>query len=396
MKPVVAVLGGSTPFTAALVEALRAAPAGIPACELRLFGRDVEALERMRGYGDRRLAPLGWTVAASPRLDEAVDGAVVVVNQIRFGGLAGRARDEALANRFQLPADETLGPCGLSAALRVVPRIRELAAELGQRCADAWVLNLSNPLSITTGAMIRAGAPPRCVGLCELPLATVIETCRVLRMSLADVAWKYAGLNHRGFVFSLEHRGEDLLPRLAEMLAGRTIFGVTAAEIRRVGALPLKYFRLSISPTGVAASGRAEFLGELKKTIGRELEERTSPPPSLSRRDLSWYEGAVVPMIAAIFADDGRPVIVNCLRDDGLVREVASRVWREGVEILATTPPPRLLPWLDRWAAHERALLGAIESPSLERIEHALALDPAMPDAQVREVGRAIWDGYAN
>src|SRR5207237_6521899 len=111
---------------------------------------------------------------ASPRLDEAADGAAVIVNQIRFGGLEGRARDEALASRFQLPADETMGPCGLSAALRVVPRIRELAAELGRRCPDAWVLNLSNPLSITTRVMIRAGGPARSVGLCELPAPPVL------------------------------------------------------------------------------------------------------------------------------------------------------------------------------------------------------------------------------
>jgi 6-phospho-beta-glucosidase len=392
VKPVVAILGGSTPFTAALVEALRTA--AIPPCELRLFGRDVDALERMKRYGDRRLAALDWTVSASPRLDEAVDGAAVVVNQIRFGGLSGRSRDETLANQFQIPADETLGPCGLATALRIVPRVRELAAELGRCCPGAWVLNLSNPLSITTSAMIRAGAPPRCVGLCELPLATVLETCRMLRISPADVEWDYAGLNHRGFVFALKHRGESLMPQLPEMLEGRTIFGVTGEEIRQVGALPLKYFRLSTTATTPAASRRAEFLSELKETLAGELEQPPAPPPSLSMRDLSWYEGAVVPMIAAIFADDGRRVIVNCLGDDGLVREVPARVSRDGVEVIATEPPLELLPWLFRWVAHERALLEAVESPGLERIEDALALDPAVPGAQVREIGRAIWEGY--
>jgi 6-phospho-beta-glucosidase len=396
VKPVITILGGSTPFTAALVEALRAASAGIPACELRLFGQDADALERMTRYGDRRLAILGWAVSATRRLDEAVDGAAVVVNQIRFGGLAGRARDEDLACRFQLPADETLGPCGLTSALRVVPRIRELAAELGRRCADAWVLNLSNPLSITTRAMIRAGAPARSVGLCELPTATVLETCRILRTSFADVEWEYAGLNHRGFVFALKHRGEDLLASLPRLLGGRTIFGVTGEEIRQVGAVPLKYFRLSICAGKPVASGRADFLRDLKETLSRELDQRTAPPPSLAMRDLSWYDGAVVPMIAAIFADSGRRMIVNCLRDDGLVREVPVRVWRNGLDVVETRPPRHLAPWLERWAAHERALLEAVESPGLESIERALALDPAVPAGKVREIGQAIWAGYEN
>src|SRR5207237_2347587 len=213
VKRVIAILGGSTPFSAALVEAFR----GSPACELRLFGQDRDALERMKRYAERRLE---WTVLATSRLEEAVTGAAVVVNQIRFGGLEGRSRDEALADRFGLAADETLGPCGLSAALRVVPRIRELAAGLGLRCPDAWVLNLSNPLSVTTRAMIRAGAPRKCVGLCELPLTTFLETCRLMRVSPSDVEWDYAGLNHRGFSFRLRQRSEDVMARMPAMFAG--------------------------------------------------------------------------------------------------------------------------------------------------------------------------------
>src|SRR2546425_5057192 len=51
-----------------------------PACELRLFGQDRDALEKMKRYAERRLE---WTVLATSRLDEAVSGAAVVVNQIR-------------------------------------------------------------------------------------------------------------------------------------------------------------------------------------------------------------------------------------------------------------------------------------------------------------------------
>lgn len=391
MKPVVAVLGGSTPFTAALVEALRDEHAGVPACELRLYGRELDALLRMRRYAERRLGPLGWTASSSPRLEEAVDGANVVVNQIRFGGLAGRARDEALANRFGLPADETLGPCGLNSALRVVPRIRELAAELGRSCPDAWVLNLSNPLSINTRVMIGAGAPKRCFGLCELPLTTVLETCRLLRISLADVEWSYAGLNHRGFIFALEHRGEDVLPRVPDLLDGHTVFGITGEEIRRLGAIPLKYFGLSTSPKTAAPTHRARYLGELRDAVTRELDAGAAPPPSLSKRDLSWYEAAVVLMMGAIFSADGRRVVVNCLREDGLVHEVPARVTREGVQVVPTRPPPYLQPWLQRWEAHERAVLDAVEAPTAERIEHALELDPAVPSERVKELAQAIW-----
>jgi 6-phospho-beta-glucosidase len=396
VRSIVAILGGSTPFTAALVEALRDAHDDIRPCELRLFGRDAAALERMRRYAERRLTPLGWTASATASLDEAVDGATIVVNQIRFGGLSGRARDEDLAARFQLPADETLGPCGLSAALRIAPRIRELAAGLGRRCPDAWVLNLANPLSISTTLMIRAGAPARCVGLCELPFATVVEACRVTHTPAGEVEWDYAGLNHRGFVFSLRRGGEDLMARLPQMLGGETIFGVTGEEIREVGALPLKYFKLSTTACAASPAGRAAFLSDLKETVGRELDERSGPPPSLSMRNLSWYDGAVVPMIAAVFAGDGRRIVVNRLAEDGLVRELPVRIWRERLEAVAVAPPARVAPWLLRWSAHERALLEAVESPDLHRIERALELDPSVPAAKARAIAQAIWADHGN
>jgi hypothetical protein len=71
-------------------------------------------------------------------------------------------------------------------------------------------------------------------------------------------------------------------------------------------------------------------------------------------------------------------------------------VSRDRVEVVATEPPPQLRPWLDRWAAHERALLEAVASPCLERIVEALALDPVVPNRQVREIGRAIWAEHEN
>jgi 6-phospho-beta-glucosidase len=382
MKPAIAILGGSTPFTAALVEALRAA--AMPECELRLLGQDEQALERMRRYGARRLH---WNVSATRSLSDAVSGASIVLNQIRYGGMNGRARDEALANQFQLPADETLGPCGLTAALRVVPRIRELGAELGRLCPDAWVLNLANPLSVTTSEMIRAGAPAKCFGLCELPRATVGEACRLLEIPVDEIQWQYTGLNHRGFVFDLQHKGEQLLPRLLQ----KSVFGITGSEIRETGALPLKYFRL-------AASGpvrRAVFLNDLKDAIARELDAGDVPPRSLSLRTLDWYTDAVVPMMSAILSPTPRRLVVNCMQD-GLVREVPAQVSRDGVAVETCEPPPALRPWLDRWTAHEHAMLRAVRAPSLDSIEAALLLDPIVPPSKVRELGRAVMADHAD
>ena len=388
MIPTIAVLGGSTPFTAALVEALRVAGSDLPACELRLFGRDTTALTRMSRYARARLGGQGWTASGHQRLESALAGASVVVNQIRFGDLAGRARDEELARRFDVPADETLGPCGLASALRVAPSLRELAQVLGSECPRAWVLNLANPLSVTTAVLVRSGAPARTVGLCELPRSTAREACRLLGMEPDNVAWEYVGLNHRGFITSLRHRGEELLPCLPELLGDRTVFGIGAVATRETGALPLKYFRLA-SASGFGG-GRAEYLMSLKDDLARELEDPSRPPPSLARRKLDWYEGAVVPMMQAIFSARQRAVVIDSVAEDGLVHEHAAAVSREGFEPRPAPSPPRLARWLDVWTEHERAVMEAVEEPSSARIRRTLELDPVVPKQRLEEMAHAV------
>jgi 6-phospho-beta-glucosidase len=387
MNPAVAILGGSTPFTASLFEELRNR-ADLPACELRLFGQDEHALSRMRSYALRRLP--GWTVEATSDLRAAVRDAGIVVNQIRFGGLTGRAGDEEFAARFQLPADETLGAAGFRAALRIAEPIRELGQRLRELCPNAWVLNLANPLSVTTAEMLRAGAPKKTLGLCELPFATAREACRLLEVPLDRAHWQYAGLNHRGFVFSLRAFGEELLPALPARLGERTVFGVTGEDVRKVGALPLKYFKLASRP-----ARRAAFVEELRGRIALEIDEGQDPPPSLLRRNTDWYRDAVVPMISAIFAGDGREQMINALRGD-LVVESRARIFRDRWEICDDEPPAHLRPALERTAAHERSLLAAVQSPSFKRIEAALALDPAVPAGRAREIAEAIWEQHAN
>jgi 6-phospho-beta-glucosidase len=389
VRPPVAILGGSTPFTAALVEALRASAADLPACELRLVGTDAAALERMRRYANARLGEAGWTASAGTRMGEALEGVAVVVNQIRFGGLKGRAADEAMASHWQLPADETLGPCGLAAALRVASPVRALAAELGRRCPSAWVLNLSNPLSVTTALMRQEGAPVSSIGLCELPLSTAMEVCRLLRCSFDDVEWDYAGLNHRGLIFGFRHRGEELLPSLPDLLGPQTVFGITADEIGRIGALPLKYSRLTRSRA--ASPRRADFLIGLKDDLAREIDAGEAPPRSLGKRSFDWYSGAVVPALAAIFSDAPRRMIVNVPDSDGLVREVPAMMSSAGVQPCHLKVPAPLRHWLKRWEDHERAVLDAVTAPSLATIERALELDPVVPNHSAAQVAREIW-----
>ncbi len=66
----------------------------------------------------------GWRSTCTTSLAEALDGADLVVHQIRYGDLAGRAADERFAAELGAAADETLGPGALRSALRPAPALR--------------------------------------------------------------------------------------------------------------------------------------------------------------------------------------------------------------------------------------------------------------------------------
>jgi 6-phospho-beta-glucosidase len=386
----IVVLGGGSPFTAGLVDALAAEGAPAPA-QLILYGRTPTTLDLVVDHARAALAPSGWRVAGTVDLRHALAGADVVVNQIRFGGLAGRRRDERVAADLGVPADETLGPAGLAAAIRIAPGHRDLARAVTQSCPDALVLNLTNPLSCST-ALLHGSGVQRIAGLCELPLVTAQEVSRILGVPLAEVEWAYAGLNHRGFIHRFEHRGRDLIAELPDRLGDRSIGGVTAAEIASVGAIPMKHFAL-FRPPLTTSSSRVEILRRLRRTIVEELRaDPTRSPPSLRERSQPWYPLAVVPMLSAVTDPAPRRLVVNLPSADGIVREMHAAVSVAGIVPEPVLPVPQALARrLDRSTEHERRILAATADPTLATIRAALDADPLVPPPDVDAFARRVY-----
>ena len=116
MTWVVTVLGGSAVVTPQLAAALADAPelAG-EQIELRLVGRDVAKLERVVAASSSA-ARGAVAVRGAVDVAAALAGARFVVNQVRAGGLTGRAFDERFPHQLGLPGEETMGPGGFANA----------------------------------------------------------------------------------------------------------------------------------------------------------------------------------------------------------------------------------------------------------------------------------------
>ena len=380
------VLGGSSPYTLALVDALADVAGPPPLGEVVLHGRNEGHLRAVARYARTRLVA---HVRATTDVEDALDGATLVLHQVRYGGMEGRRDDEQLAEACGLAADETLGPAALRCALRIAPGLRRLAGVLTARCPDAWVINLANPLSVSTAVLAEHGV--RCLGVCELPAVTVQQAAAVLDVPVAALAWSYDGFNHRGFVHDLRAHGRDQLPRLVARLGATPLNGIDGRVIDDLGAIPLKHFAL-LGSRPRAGSGRAAFLTELGRRVFRELEE--SPfvsPPSLGRRDLSWYPEAVVPAIVALTSAMAHRIVVDVPDERGVVIETRADVSAAGVTPVRGLPPSgRVASWLSVFERHERAVLRAVADPSVEHLTAALTADPLVAGIDVKPLADAL------
>lgn len=387
-----AILGGSSPFTAELIRALE--KARLVGRELVFYGRSHEGIEALTRLARNRLGRLGWQVCGTDRLAEAIDGAGTIIHQIRYGGMEGRAADEALAQRFGVPADETLGPAGLHAALRTLAGLEQLADAISQRCPEVPVLNLTNPLSLTTWVLSWWGVR-RCIGLCELPWTTVCLACELLGLPPRQVHWRYAGLNHRGFIGELRCAGQNRLGDLIGILGERTLEGITAAEIRQLGALPLKYHRL-FRARACGDRGRAAALMALRRQLLAELRELPGEyPASLGQRRMPWYQESVVPALRALSGGSPLRQTYNICGPDGVVREVQGCLDAAGLDLDPWYPGDGAIrEWLERFVAHERAVTQVVAAPCLEGVEQALALDPSLHGQGMQGLAASIWEGY--
>ncbi len=398
MKSKLAVVGGSTPFTAALVDAIEARAEAIPPHVLMLNGQNPESLDSVARYAWNRLSNLNWSIDWTIDMGRAVRGSRIVLHQARYGGNEGRRFDEEVALACGIAPDETLGPAALQCALRISPMLESTCRVLIDACPDAWVLNLTNPLSITTARMIRAGVQ-RTVGLCELPRVTVRTAAAILGQDPLQADWAYTGLNHRGFIVALSWEGRDYIRDLPARLCNTTLDGVCADEIAALGAIPTKYFRLLRGDVVNPQGGRALFLAELRQRILEELRaDPTQSPPSLRQRYHAWYSESVVPFIEALSNPKPMLLEMNAMTHRGIVEEGRALVSTQGIgPMIGPTTPAAIDPWLARFVNHEQLLLAAVADPSHTAISGALAADPLVRASSVADCAALICRnlGYA-
>ncbi|MCP2259063.1 6-phospho-beta-glucosidase [Streptoalloteichus tenebrarius] len=214
--------------------------------ELVLCDRDERRLTAITAVLDQQAAgaatrpALTWTTD----VDHAVAGADVVFSAIRVGGTRGRTLDERVALDQGLLGQETVGPGGISYALRTVPVALDIARRVATAAPGAWLINFTNPAGLVTEAMTSV-LGDRVIGICDSPVGLCRGVAAALGVEHERCGFDYVGLNHLGWLRRVLVDGRDRLPELladdtalARFEEGR-LFG--PALLRALGAVPNEY-----------------------------------------------------------------------------------------------------------------------------------------------------------
>jgi alpha-galactosidase len=210
--------------------------------ELILHDLDLGRAERTAAYARHvsDLAGAGLRVEATTDLSRALTGADFVVVCISTGGLTTMAADLECSARFgvPMPIGDTAGPAGIRRALRNIPVLVAIARAMEAYCPDAWMLNVTNPLTALTRAVARETSI-KVVGLCHELGACRFYVSQLLDADYSDTELRVTGVNHFPLVVGVDVRGEDRFDDLLAVAHEQADLSTPLPLLDRVMAAPV-------------------------------------------------------------------------------------------------------------------------------------------------------------
>jgi 6-phospho-beta-glucosidase len=392
----VAVIGAGSTYTPELVSGLSREDARVAISELALHDIDAERREVVGGLARRMLKRQSFAgrLDLTGDLERALDGADVVLIQIRVGGRSARLSDETVPLACGCIGQETTGAGGFGKALRTVPVVLDIAHRARERAAPgAWIVDFTNPVGIVTRALLDDGH--RAIGLCNVAIGFERAMAPWLGVEPARLVVDQVGLNHLTWVRAVWLDDRDVLPELLAShgdelaeLAG----GLPRRLLDELGAVPSYYLRYFYAHDEVLAdqlagtTPRAATVAQIERELLAMYADPalTSKPALLEQRGGAYYSEAATRLVTSLATGDGAIHVVDVrngtavagLAADDVV-ELPARVDADGARPLPQRPlAPELLGLVAHVAAYERLAVEAALSGSRVVARKALLAHP--------------------
>ena len=227
MKKIAFIGAGSFGFTRSLVRDILTFPA-FSDCTLALMDIDDERLAYIKKAVERIIeeGKYGARVIATKNRAEALKDADGVVCTILAGGVNVWRYDVEIPKKYgvDINVGDTRGPSGIFRALRTIPTMLDICADIEKYCPEAIFLNYTNPMAMLCRAMKGKYSNINVTGLCHSVQGTAKMLARWIGAPMEEVTYLCAGINHQAFYLEYKWNGKDAYPLIREAVKKPEIY----------------------------------------------------------------------------------------------------------------------------------------------------------------------------
>lgn len=243
MKKFAFIGAGSLQFTSSCVRDLLTFPA-FSECEFALMDVDAKNLaniEKVVKCIIEKMDKPKCIVTTTMSRAEALKDADAVLCTVFNGDVDIWQYDITIPKKYGIDINvgDTRSVSGIFRALRNIPLMLDICSDIEKYCPNAVFLNYTNPMSMLCGAMQKY-ANVEVTGLCHSVQHTIEMLAGWLDVPVNEVTYKCMGVNHQAFYTQLSHNGEDLYPRLKELMKNPECFN--KEQVRNEMLMKLGYY----------------------------------------------------------------------------------------------------------------------------------------------------------
>lgn len=419
-KVKIVTIGGGSSYTPELMEGFIKRYEELPIGEIWLVDVEEgkEKLEIVGAMAQRMwdASPYDVKVHLTLNRREALKDADFVTTQFRVGLLNARIKDERIPFSHGILGQETNGAGGILKAFRTIPVILSIVEDMKELCPNAWLVNFTNPSGMVTEAVVRYGKWDKVIGLCNVPIGAMMKEPELLDVSLDDLTYEFAGLNHFHWHRVFDKKGNNVTAQIIDKMYSEDA-GIPANihavpflrdQLDQMNLIPCGYHRYYYLQDEMLEHGLEEFNGvgtrgqQVKVTEAELFELYKDPnlnykPEQLTKRGGTHYSDAACDTIASIYADKKQHIVVSTKNNGAVpdlpadcVVEVSSYISAKGALPIAFGP----------LAPAERGWLQVMKNMELCAVEAAvtgdygLALQAFMLNPQVTggKIAKTVLD----
>lgn len=196
--------------------------------EIALYDIDTEAAERNAKIGGfinkNPLTKSKFEYKVYNKLEEALTGSDFVIISILPGTFDEMRVDVHTPEKYGIyqSVGDTAGPGGVLRAMRTVPIYEDFAEKIMLHAPNAWVINLTNPMSICTKTLFDVFPKIKAFGCCHEVfhaqefLTVVLRETRGIEAGRTEIYADACGVNHFTWITKANYDNIDLLSLIPE------------------------------------------------------------------------------------------------------------------------------------------------------------------------------------